>query len=99
MSLGTSRSNAGSEVVANGIGNQKLCVLRPSVVALGEADFLFAQRLAMSRGGILPVRGTVSDVASRIMKVGRPLVLRNMSTARSIRSISLASPTRRTFQP
>src|SRR5260370_21486830 len=62
MSLRTSRSNAGSEVVANGIGNQKLCVLRPSVVALGEADFLFAQRLAMSRRGILPVGRAGSDV-------------------------------------
>src|SRR2546422_7841191 len=36
---------------------------------------------------------------SRMMSVGRPFVSRKTSTACSMRSRSLASPTRRTFQP
>ena len=42
MSLWAPRPNAGSKVVANGIGNQKLRVLGPSVVTFGEANFLLA---------------------------------------------------------
>src|SRR5437660_1748331 len=56
-------ADAGREVVANGIGNQELRVLGPSVVAFGEADCLLAQRLAMSCGGILLMRRAVADVA------------------------------------
>jgi transposase len=61
--LCAARADASGEVRAHAVGNQKLGVLGPAVVAFGEADLLLAQRLAVRRGGILLVRRAVADVA------------------------------------
>ena len=47
MGLGAARADPGGEVGAHRVGNEKLGILGPSVVAFGEADLLLAQRLAM----------------------------------------------------
>ena len=71
--------DASMEVVIHSVGNQELGVLRPSVGALGELDFLFTQGLAVRRGRVLPVGRTVSDVAGNydqrgpiLGRLGRP---------------------------
>src|SRR6266571_4047539 len=38
------RTDAGGEVLANAVGDEELCVLRPPVAALGEADLLVTER-------------------------------------------------------
>src|ERR1700716_259456 len=60
MDLRAACADSGSEVLTHGVGNQELGVLGPAVVALGEANPLLAQRLAMSRGSILLMRGAVT---------------------------------------
>ena len=50
-------------MLANPLGHEKLCILRPAVTALGEAYLLFAEGLAMSCAGVLLVRGAKADVA------------------------------------
>jgi len=45
------------------LGNQELGILGPAIEALAKADLLFAQRLAVGRGGVLLVRGAVANVA------------------------------------
>src|SRR5262249_13540213 len=45
------------------IGNEKLCVFRPSVAAFGETHFFFAKRLAMRRCSVLQIWCAVADVA------------------------------------
>jgi len=49
-------ANPSGEVGAHRVGNQKLGILGSSVVAFGEADLLFPERLAVRRGRILPMR-------------------------------------------
>jgi hypothetical protein len=44
-------------VLADAVGDEELRVLGPAVVALGEADLLLAERLAVGFGGVLLVRG------------------------------------------
>ena len=56
-------ADAGGEVLVDTIGHQELRVLGPSVKALDEADFFLAKRLAVGRGSVVLVRGTVADVA------------------------------------
>ena len=51
------------EMLAHSIGHKELRVLWPAVKALGEADFFFAQRLAMGLGGVVFMRRAVADVA------------------------------------
>ena len=88
------------EVFIHAIGNQELRVLRPSIGALGQAHFFDAQRLAVRGGGVLLVRGSVADVAVEHDEGGPMLWCRGRwSSACSMRSISLASPTRSTFHP
>src|SRR5260370_10063411 len=48
---------------AHVFGNQELGILRPAIGTLGEADFLFSQRLAMGGGGIDFVRRAIADMA------------------------------------
>ena len=57
------RTDAGGEVLAHAVRHQELRVLGPAVGALDEADLVVTQRLAMRRGGILPVRRAIADVA------------------------------------
>src|SRR4051812_27883162 len=63
MGLAATRADSGGEVLGHGGRNQELGVLGPSVVAFGEANLLLAERLAMSRGGILLVWRAVADMA------------------------------------
>ena len=88
------------EMLAHTIGNQELRVLGPAVSAFDEADLFFAQRLAMGRRRVVFVRRTVADVAVQDDE-GRPSLglAKTRSSAFSMRPVSLASPTRRTFQP
>ena len=88
------------EVLAHAVGHEELRVLGPAVGALGQPDLLVAERLAVRGGGVLLVRRAVADVAvdddqrrPAFGLAGRP------SSACSMRSRSLASPTRGTFQP
>src|SRR5712692_8226952 len=55
-------ADALAEMFPYTVRDKKLSIFRPAVVAFGEADFIFAQRLAMSRARILLVRGSISDV-------------------------------------
>ena len=57
------RADSGREMFVDAVGHEELRVLGPSVAALGEADLLLAERLAVRRGGVLLVWGTVADVA------------------------------------
>ena len=50
-------------MLAHALRHQKLGVLGPAVAALGQADLLLAERLAMGGAGILLVRGAVADMA------------------------------------
>ena len=58
-------SNADSllEMFVHAVGNQEFRVFRPAVDALGQLDFLFAERLAVRGGGVLLVRRAPADVA------------------------------------
>ena len=90
----------GGEVLAHAVGHQELRVLRPAVGALGQPDLLLAERLAVRGGGVLLVRRAVADVAVEDDQRGPALAsARKTSSACSMRSRSLASPTRSTFQP
>ena len=62
-SLRAARADPGREVLVDTVGDEKLRVFGPSVAALGKADLLVAERLAVGFGGVLLVRGTVADVA------------------------------------
>ncbi len=62
-SLRAARAYPGGEMLAHGVRDEELGVLRPSVAALGEANLVVAQRLAMSGGSVVLVRRAVADVA------------------------------------
>ena len=51
------------EVLVHAVRHQEFRVLRPAVVALGQPDLFFAQRLAVRRAGVLLVRRAIRDVA------------------------------------
>src|ERR1035441_3588418 len=59
----SSRADAVLEMVVYAIGNQEFRILGPAIIALGEPDFLFPERLAVSGSRVLLVRRTPSDVA------------------------------------
>ena len=61
--LATALADAVGEVLDDSVRHQELGVLRPVIGALDELHFLFAQGLAMGRGGIDLVRRAVADVA------------------------------------
>src|SRR5439155_26204069 len=56
-------ADALAEMFAHTVRRQNLLIFRPAVLAFGEADFSFAQRLAMSRARVLLVRRAVRDVS------------------------------------
>ena len=88
------------EMLAHAVRHEEFGVFGPTVTALGQADFLFAQRLAVGRAGVLLVRRAVADMAvdddqrRRVRWSGG----KSRSPAPSSRR-SLTSPTRCTFQP
>ena len=92
-------AHAVAEVLVNAGRNIELLVLGPAVVALGEADFLFAEGLAVGAAGVLLVRGAVGDVAVDDDQRRPVLGVEEVRMARAIRPRSLASPTRVTFHP
>ena len=51
------------EMLVYALGNVEAGILRPAVGALGQTDFLLAERLTMGGAGVLLVRRTVRDVA------------------------------------
>src|SRR5216683_5120110 len=51
------------KILLNSIGHQKLRILGPSISALGAADFLLSQGLAMSFLAVLLVRCSKANVA------------------------------------
>ncbi len=61
--FGAPPPHAGGEVLADTVRHEELRVLRPAVDALGEADFLVTERLAVGGGGALPVGRAVADAA------------------------------------
>ncbi len=61
--LRATRADPGCEVLADTVGNEELGVLGPPVAALGEADLLLAERLAVGGGGVLLVRRAIADEA------------------------------------
>ena len=61
--VGASLAHAGGEVLAHTVGHEERRVFRPAVDALGQADFLVAERLAVRGGGALPVGRAVADAA------------------------------------
>ena len=81
------------------VGNEKLVVLGPAVVLLGELDLFFAERFAVGGFGVLLVRRALADVAVDDDQRRPVRRVRGTSKARSSWSRSLASLTRVTFQP
>ena len=61
--LGAALSDAGGEVLGDTVRHQERRILRPPVGALGQADFLGAERLAVGGGGALLVGRAVADAA------------------------------------
>ena len=57
------RADAVGKTLVHSVWNKKLRVLGPAVKTLRKANLFFAERLAMSLGGIVLVRRTVADVA------------------------------------
>src|SRR5207253_5392723 len=74
-SRSAARPDARGEVLADAIGDQELCVLRPAVAALGQANLLVTERLAVGRRRVVLVRGAVADVAVEDDERGAPLRL------------------------
>src|SRR5262245_56062491 len=58
-----SLADTGSKMLPDTVGNEKLRILGPAVGALGKTNLLFTKGLAMCCGRVLPVWGTVTDVA------------------------------------
>src|SRR5439155_14514363 len=71
----SARPDAGGEVLADAVGDQQLRLLRPPIAALGEANLLLTERLAVGRGRVVLVRGAVADVAVEDDERGTPLRL------------------------
>ena len=56
-------ADALAEVFFHTFGYEELGVFRPTVVALGETNFFFAERFAVRVAAVVLVWGTVPDVA------------------------------------
>src|ERR1700730_16683522 len=61
--LRTALADSILEVLSYPIGNVEFRIFRPTIIPLGQADFLFAEWLAMSGTRVLFVRSAVSNVA------------------------------------
>ena len=94
------RADSLREVLIDAVGHQELCVFRPAVAAFGEADFLFAERLAVSLGGVLFVGRPVADVAVQNDQGGPAFRLPENARERArCDRYRWHRPTRRTFHP
>ena len=51
------------EVLIDTVGDMELRVLRPAVIALGQPDFLLAERFPVSRRGVLFIGRPIGNVA------------------------------------
>src|SRR4030095_15852185 len=67
------RTDAGGEMLADAVGDEKLRILRPPVAALDEPHFIVAERLAVGRGRVLLVRRAVADVGVEEYQPGATL--------------------------
>src|SRR5262249_14957723 len=56
-------ADAGGKVLAYAVRHKELGILGPAVVALGQADLVFAQRFSVGFLGVLLVGRTIRDVA------------------------------------
>jgi hypothetical protein len=63
MGFRAAYTHSGSKVLTDAIGDEKLCVLRPSIAALNQSDLILAERFSMGFRSILFVWRTVADVA------------------------------------
>ena len=63
MRFGAARPHPGGKVLGDTVRNEKRRILRPSVDALREADFLVTERLAVGRRRALSVGRAVPDAA------------------------------------
>ncbi len=52
----SSYADATLKVFINAVRNQELRVFGPTIITLGEFDFLFSERLAVGGGSVLLVR-------------------------------------------
>src|SRR6516225_7887658 len=75
MGLSPACANSGGEVLAHGVGNEKLRVFGPTVGAFDQPDFFLAQGLAVRSRGVLLVRGSVADMAVQDNESRPPLGL------------------------
>ena len=61
--LAAAAPDAFLKMLAHAVRHEKARVFRPVIGALGQTDFLDAERLAMSGAGVVLVRRTVADMA------------------------------------
>src|SRR5439155_6801045 len=61
--ISSARSYSGSKMLVDAVGHKELRVLWPAVTALREPDLLVPEWLAVCRGSVLSMRGTLSDVS------------------------------------
>src|ERR1700677_2722833 len=71
--IGAARADSCSKVLVNPVGNQKLRILRPSIISFCKPDLFFAKRLTVGVGGILLVRSAISDVTVQHNQCGTAL--------------------------
>src|SRR3984893_14314886 len=63
VGLSPARADSRGQMLARGVGNEKLRVLGPSVGAFDKANLFLAQWLAVRRRSVLSMRRAVADVA------------------------------------
>ena len=63
MQIASALADAVAEMLTHSVRHQELRIFRPAVEFLGQPDFFFAQRFAVSGIGVLLVRRSVADVA------------------------------------
>jgi len=56
-------AEARAEALVDAVGHEKMCVFGPAAGSFRKPHFVFAQRLAVRRAGVLLVRRAVRDVA------------------------------------
>src|SRR5262245_55413192 len=55
-------TDAIAKMLTHPVGDEKLCIFRPTIATLCEPNLLLAERLAVGRAGIMFVRGAIADV-------------------------------------
>src|SRR5262249_54098246 len=61
--LSAARAHTGGKMFVDARGHKKLCIFRPAVEVLSEADLLLTERLAVRRSSVLSMRRSVANVA------------------------------------